>query len=69
MFVPKEDAFSHNPLPSEIPVAREGFDLLRCPIDFPTYCASLVLWRVKKVKDILRLLPDLEDSQMKATLL
>ena len=69
LFVPKEDDFSHNPFPSEIPVARDGFQLLGCPIGSPTYCASSFLQRVKKVEDILHLLPDLEDSQMEATLL
>ena len=69
LLVPKEDAFSHNLLPSNIPVARKGFDLLGCPIVSPTYCTSSVLRRVKKVEEILRLLPELEDSQMEATLL
>ena len=28
LFVPKDDAFSHNPLPGDIPVVREGFEFL-----------------------------------------
>ena len=64
LFIPKEDAFSHNPLPSEIPVAREGFELLGCCacIGSPTYCATSMIRRVGKVEQILHLLPDLEDS-------
>ena len=69
LFVPTEDIFSHNPFPAEIPIARDGFDLLGCPIGSPTYCASSVHRRVQKVEEILHLLPDLEDSQMEATLL
>ena len=54
--------FSLNPLPSDMPVSREGFVLLGCPIGSSTYCASIVLRRVKKVQELLHLLPDLEDS-------
>ena len=69
LLVPGEDAFSHNLFLSEIPDARDGFHLLRCPIGSPTYCASSVHQRVKKVKEILHLLPDLDDSRMETILL
>ena len=69
----KDDNFSHNPLhnplPSDIPVSREGFDLLGCPIGSPASCASSALKKVKKVHEIICLLPALKDSQMEATLL
>ena len=50
-------------------MTREGFVLLGCPIGSPTFCASTVLGRVKKVQELLCLLPDMEDSQMEVTLL
>ena len=49
LFIPKDDAFSHNPLPSDILVAREDFDLLGCHISSPFFCASSVLKRMKKI--------------------
>ena len=69
LFVRTEDIFSHNLFPAEIPIARNCFDLLGCPIGSPTYCASSVHQRMQKVEEILHLLLDLEDSQMEATLL
>ena len=69
LFVPKDDALDHNPIPSDIPIVRERFTLLGCPIGSPAFCAASVLERVKKVQEGLDLLPVLEDSQMAATLL
>ena len=69
LFIPKDDAFNHNPLPSDIPVTRVDFDLLGCPIGSPSFRASSVLKRVKKVQEIIRCLPALKDSQMEASLL
>ena len=65
----KDDALDHNPIPSDIPIVREGFDLLGCPIGSPAFCADSVIERVKKVQKALDLFPALEDSQMAATLL
>ena len=59
LFIPERDDFSSNPLPSDIPVSREGFVLLGCPIGSSAYCASIVLTKVKKVKELLHLFPDL----------
>ena len=61
--------FDDNPLPSEIPVTREGFVLLGFPIVPPSFCVSSVHHRVAKLKSILSLLPSLEDSQIENTLL
>lgn len=69
LFIPKGDALSDNPLPSEIPVAREGFVLLGCPIGSPSYVSSLALQRVRKLEETLCLLTKLEDSHMEAVLL
>ena len=69
LFVSKDDALDHNPIPSDIPIVREGFDLLGCPISSPTFCAASVLETVKRVYEALDLFPVLEDSQMAATLL
>ena len=69
LFIPAKDAFNHNSFPSENPVARDEFDLLDCPIESPTYCASSVHQRVQKVEKTLHFLPDLENSQMEMTLL
>ena len=67
LFVPKENDLSCTLFSSKIPVARENFDLLGCSIGSPTYCAASVLQRGGiKVKEILLLLPDLEDSQKEA---
>ena len=53
LFIPKDDVFSHNPLPCDIPVVREGYNLLGCPIGSPAYCASSVFRRVKKMQEII----------------
>ena len=58
-----------NCLPSDIPVCREGFTLLGCPVGCHMYCDKTVLARVSKIKEILDKLPDLEDTQMETTLL
>ena len=34
-----------NPLPAEIPIARDGFDLLGSPIGPSSFCEATVLWR------------------------
>ena len=69
LYVPADSDVSINPPPSDVPVVREGFTLLGCPVGPPSFCESTVMNRVKKVKEALARLPDLEDSQMEATLL
>ena len=38
LFIPEEEDVSISTLPPEIPVAREGFTLLGCPIGPPSFC-------------------------------
>ena len=67
--MPESGDVGVNPLPSDIPVAREGFSLFGCPIGPPAFCHSVLLNRVMKVREILQGLPDLQDPQMEVTLL
>ncbi len=64
-----EGLSGHNPLPADIPITRDGFDLLGSPIGSASHCEASVLRRVQKVQVILSKLPDLQDSQMETTLL
>ena len=59
----------NNPLPPEIPVAREGFCLLGSPIGPASFCETIVSRRVEKIKISIERLRDLEDSQLETTLL
>ena len=56
-------------LPSEIPIMREGFDLLGTPIVSVLTKNESVLKRVEKIRSILERVRDLQDSQLEATLL
>ena len=58
-----------NPLPSDIPVASSGFDLLGSPIGPSAFCERTILKRVMKLKDVLDRLSDLEDAQMETAIL
>ncbi len=60
---------SVNPLPQTIPVVREGFSLLGCPVGPPDFCEATFQTRVDKIKLSLGLLHTLEDSQAQTTLL
>ena len=42
---------SLSPLPPEVPVTREGFFLLGCPIGPPSFCEEVLQGRVSKLKD------------------
>ena len=66
LFVPEDDTFSQNPLPSDIPIARDGFVLLGSPVGLQSFCSSYISSRVKKIQNIISLLPNLEDSQMES---
>ena len=68
LHIPEGISF-HNPLPGDIPITREGFDLLGSPIGSTPYCEASVLRRVQKVLEILSKLAYLQDSQMETTLL
>ena len=69
LHIPTDCTPDYNLLPAEIPIARDGFDLLDSPIGPSTFCVATVLWRVRKVQNILEPLRDLQDSQMETALL
>ena len=69
LYIPGDAPLRDNPLPLEVPVSKEGFVLLSSPIDTSSFCNSLVHHRVAKLKSILSLLPNLEDSQAENSLL
>ena len=52
-------------------MARDGFVLLGPPVGSESFCSSYIYIssRVKKIQDIILLLPNLEDSQMENALL
>ena len=59
---------SLSPLPPEVPVTREGFSLLGCPIGPPSFCEEVLQGRVSKLKEYLVLLHEMGDSHLEATL-
>ena len=69
LYIPEDASFVANPLPPEIPFVRSGFDLLGSPIGPPSHCEASMMKRVLKVQEILKRLPDLQDSQMECTIL
>ena len=69
LFIPEEEDATSSPLPTDIPVTRQGFSLLGCPIGPPEFCEEAFHNRVSKVKASLGCLHDLEDSQLEVTLL
>ena len=50
LFIPKESDPSHSTLPSDIPVTREGFCLLGCPIGPPSFCEEVLQKRILKIR-------------------
>ena len=60
---------SLSPLPPEVPVTREGFSLLGCPIGPPSFFEEVLQGRVTKLKESLGLLHEMGDSHLVATLL
>ena len=69
LYIPAEADQSVNPLPSAIPIVREGFSLLGCPVGPPDFCEASFQTRIDKIKLSLNLLHTLEDSQAQTTLL
>ena len=61
LYVHHDADTSVNNLPPEIPICREGFNLLGCPIGTPdpAFCEASLLKRVNKIKDIVGNLRDL----------
>ena len=56
---------SLSPLPPEVPVTREGFSLLGCPIGPPSFREEVLQGRVSKLKESLH---EMGDSHLEATL-
>ena len=69
LFVLEDDIFSQNPLPSVIPITRDGFVFLGSPVGSQSFCFSYISSGVRKTLDIIPLLSKLKDSQMECVLL
>ena len=69
VYIPDGGDPSNNLLPSDIPITKNGFTLLGCPIGPFPFCDSIFSKRVEKVKQSIARLPDLQDSQMEMALL
>ena len=69
LFIPEDADADQSPLPPDIPITRRGFSLLGCPVGPPDYCEEIFQARIEKVKVSWGALQDLEDAQLKYTLL
>ncbi len=69
LFIPPSVDASISPLPADIPIARDGFTLLGCPISPPDYCNDILLARVNKLETTLSTLLDMNDAHVETTLL
>ena len=68
IYTPANTPISH-PLLRDIPTTSNGFILLGSPIGPSTFCEESVSKRIRKVKDTVARLHDLQDSQLETTLL
>ena len=50
LFIPQEEDSTVSSLPSEIPITRQGFTLLGCPIAPPSFCEASLLHQVERIK-------------------
>ena len=69
LYIPPTDRSTTNPLPSDIPVAHDGFVLLGSRIVSPSFCDLHVQKQVEKLSHTLSFLSDLRDSKMETTIL
>ena len=69
LYIPDGADPSNNILPPDIPITRDGFTPLGCPIGPSSFCDSIFSKRVEKVKESRVRLSDLQDSQMEMALL
>ena len=69
LYIPGEANPSCSPLPSEIPITRQGFSFLGCPIGPPVFCEAVFSSRIAKMKGSLEALRGINDSQLETTLL
>ena len=56
LYIPPTDRSTTNPLPSDIPVAHDGFVLLGSPIGSPSFCDLHVQKQVEKLSHTLSFL-------------
>ena len=69
LYIPSTCDSTLSTLPSEIPVVRDGFCLLGCPVGPPTFCDEALQGRVRKIREALERIHDMEDSHLETTLL
>ena len=69
LHVPGNCEVSENPLPSDIPISKDGFCLLGCPIGPPSFCEEILQGRVSKIKETLKIVHDMGDSQLETAIL
>ena len=69
LHVPGNCEVSENPLPSDIPISKDGFCLLGCPIGPPSFCEEVLQGRVSKIKETLKIVHDMGDSQLETAIL
>ena len=69
LFLPPGVESSQSSLPSDIPLSSSGFVLLGSPIGPPEFCCESISKRLDKVKESVKLLALLEDSQLEYSLL
>ena len=67
--ISNEANFDLGSFPAGIPITLDGFTLLGCPIDPPSFCLNSILKRIGKVQSLFARLPDLHDSQIECALL
>ena len=69
LHIPGNCEVSGNLLPADIPISKDGFCLLGCPIGPPSFCDEVLQGRVSKIKETLRTVHDMQDSQLETTIL
>ena len=69
LYIPRRCVATKSPLPGDIPIARDGFCLLGCPIGPPSYCEDVLMTHVNKIREFLARLQDLGDFHIATTLL
>ena len=69
LFVPRDCVALQSPLPPEILITHAGFCLLGSPIGSPTFCEKVLWVKVAEIRESLRVLHKMGDSQLETTLL
>ena len=68
LYIPKDCDASYSPLPPEVPVTRASLCLLGCPIGRISLCEAVLQDRVEKIRESLKILHEMDDSQLETTL-